>query len=230
MLSFDGFAMPSNAELKHALYHQVGKIGRALGQETRLEIIEILAQAPRTVEAIAQALHADVKSVSAHLKVLHDCALVDVSRQGRCRRYAVSCPEVLELAVLLRKTAQKTQRRALEMLGHDFPQPASETEAIHLDDALELAQRRQLLLIDVRPAEEYEAGHIEHAVNIPLKNLEAYLESQPPQMPAAAYCRSPYCFLAREAQRIFAAHGRCLLIVEDGMLDWKATNSQKIVS
>ena len=221
--------MTSNTELKHALYHQVGKIGRALGQETRLEIVEILAQSPRTVEAIAEALHADIKSISAHLKVLHECDLVNVSRQGRCRRYAIACREVLELAVLLRKTAQKTQQRSLELFGQELPKPNRSSDAIGLDEALDMVQRDQMILIDVRPPEEYEAGHIEHAVNIPLKNLEDYLQSQPPLVSAAAYCRSPYCFLAREAQRIFAAHGRRLLVVEDGMLDWKAGQSQKIV-
>ena len=134
-----------------------------------------------------------------------------------------------ELAVLLRTTAQTTQQRSLELFGQELPKPNRSSDAIGLDEALDMVQRDQMILIDVRPPEEYEAGHIEHAVNIPLKNLEDYLQSQPPLVSAAAYCRSPYCFLAREAQRIFAAHGRRLLVVEDGMLDWKAGQSQKIV-
>ena len=91
---------------KHALYAQVGRLSRALGQQTRLEIIEILAQAPRSVETIASLLQTDIRSVSQHLQVLVECGLLTVERKGRFRWYAVRCQEVLQLAVLLRTTAE----------------------------------------------------------------------------------------------------------------------------
>lgn len=200
-------------DVKHALYESVAKVSKALGQQTRLEIIEILAQAPRNVEAVARILKLEIKSVSQHLKVLEENGLVKARRDGRFRWYSVSCREVVELAVLLRRTAQKL---------YQIESPAQTGESLSLRDALRLSDSGELQLIDVRPKEEYEAGHLPNAKSLPLEDLEKTIGALPWDLPAAAYCRSHYCFLVKQAQEIFSEHGRRLLLVEDGVEDWLA--------
>lgn len=205
---------------KHLLYAQVGRLGRALSQQTRLEIIELLAQAPRSVESVATLLQTDVKSVSQHLRVLVDNGLLTVERRGRFRWYAVRCSEVVQLAVLLRRTAQK-------LVGAQAP---SGENVLTLTEALTMAQEGRLQLIDVRPAEEFKSAHLAGALSMPLSSLDANLAALDPQKPAAAYCRSPYCFLARQAQEIFASHGRTLYVIEHGVEDWKAGRPELLTS
>lgn len=164
---------------KHALYAQVGRLSRALGQQTRLEIIEILAQAPRSVETIASLLQTDIRSVSQHLQVLVECGLLTVERRGRFRWYAVRCQEVLQLAVLLRTTAET-------LLG--APQTDVKDE-LSLSEGLSLAQQGKLQLIDVRPLEEFQSGHLAGALSMPLASLSetiTKLDSKLPLPPTAA--------------------------------------------
>ena len=201
---------------KHALYAQVGRLSRALGQQTRLEIIEILAQAPRSVETIASLLQTDIRSVSQHLQVLVECGLLTVERKGRFRWYAVRCQEVLQLAVLLRTTAES-------LLG--VPQTDVKDE-LTLSEGLSLAQQGKLQLIDVRPLEEFQSGHLAGALSMPLASLSETITKLDSETPAAAYCRSPYCFLARQAQEIFAKHGKTLYVLSDGVQDWKASSPE----
>ena len=178
---------------KHALYAQVGRLSRALGQQTRLEIIEILAQAPRSVETIASLLQTDIRSVSQHLQVLVECGLLTVERKGRF------------------------------LLG--APQTDVKDE-LTLSEGLSLAQQGKLQLIDVRPLEEFQSGHLAGALSMPLASLSETITKLDSETPAAAYCRSPYCFLARQAQEIFAKHGKTLYVLSDGVQDWKASSPE----
>lgn len=216
----------AHIDRKHQLYAHVSLLGRALGQQTRLEIIEILAQCPRTVEMLSNILHTDIKSVSAHLKVLLKAGLVTAQRRGRFRRYAVASPRVLELAVLLGQTARETEtvavenrRKAIEDAGSDRTDSLPDAD-LDVDTALECARRHELTLLDVRPTEEFAAAHLPHAVSMPLETLEAHIDELPSETPCAAYCRGSYCFLAQKAADVFARHGRKLLIVREGVLDW----------
>lgn len=209
--------MKEHIQLKHALYDQVGKIGRALGQQTRLEIVEILAQAPRHVETIAGILKTDMRSVSQHLKILVESGLLNVERRGRFRWYSIAHPKVLELAVLLRQTAQT-------LTGNSLPPPAG--TPLDVESALEMARAGKLTLIDVRPSEEYEAGHLPYSINIPIERIPDLLPTLDKTIPAAAYCRSSYCFLAKEAQCLFAEHGIRLLVIRAGVQDWLANSPE----
>ena len=165
---------------KHALYAQVGRLSRALGQQTRLEIIEILAQAPRSVETIASLLQTDIRSVSQHLQVLVECGLLTVERKGRFRWYAVRCQEVLQLAVLLRTTAET-------LLG--APQTDVKDE-LSLSEGLSLAQQGKLQLIDVRPLEEFQSGHLAGALSMrPLQNWTRKLPLPPTAAVPTAFWR-----------------------------------------
>ena len=201
---------------KHTLYAQVGRVSRALGQKTRLEIIEILALAERRVETIASLLQSDIKSVRQHLQVLVETGLLTVERKGRFRWYAVRCQEVLQLAVLLRSTA--------EMLLGDTQRNVK--DELSLSEGLSLARQGRLQLIDVRPFEEFQSGHLAGALSLPLASLSETITKLDSETPAAAYCRSPYCFLARQAQEIFAKHGKTLYVLSDGVQDWKASSPE----
>lgn len=163
---------------KHTLYTQVGRLSRALGQQTRLEIIEILAQAPRSVETIASLLLTDIRSVSQHLQVLVECGLLTVERKGRFRWYAVRCQEVLQLAVLLRTTAET-------LLG--APPQTDVKDELSLSEGLSLAQQGKLQLIDVRPLEEFQSGHLAGALSMPLASLSETITKLDSETPAAAY-------------------------------------------
>lgn len=205
--------------ITHRLYGRVGLLGKALGQETRLEIIEVLAQCPRTVECIAEILRVDIKSVSAHLKVLHNAGAVQVQRQGRFRRYAVSCPQVVALAVLLRQTAEIT----LQFTADSEPEFSGKNfKSLPSEEAVALSRDGRLTLIDLRPREEFEAGHLHGALNVPMDELEQNLEYLDKDRVYAAYCRGPYCFLVREAREIFARHGLHLTVIEDGVMEWQS--------
>ena len=207
-------------DIKHRLYSRVGMLGKALGQETRLEIIEILSQCPRTVECIAEILRVDVKSVSAHLKVLNNAGAVKVERVGRFRRYAVSCPQIVALAVLLRQTAEMT----LQFTADGEPELRSDAPAhMTIAEAIERVRAGTLVLLDMRPSEEFEAGHIEGAVNLPTDALEERLATLSRDMEYAAYCRGPYCFLAREARERFARVGLELTVIESGVMEWQTS-------
>lgn len=209
---------------KRALYAQIACVGRALGQPTRLEILEILAQCPRTVETLSALLDVELKSVSAHLKVLLRSGLVSVRRHGRFRQYAVSSPEVIELAVMLQQTARAAAGAAREYRssGLDKSVPGSGS-GLDLETALRLAKSGELLLLDVRPPEEYAAGHLPHAVNLPLETLGQTMAGLPQDTPCAAYCRGSCCFLAQRAAEVFARQGRELLVIDAGVMDWMGT-------
>ena len=158
-------------------------------------------------------LQTDIKSVSAHLKVLRKAGLVCVEHCGNFRRYSVANARVLELAVLMSRTARETAEAAEET-------GVSDDAALDVETALQYAGKGELMLIDVRPAEEFEAAHLPHARSFPLETLEAHLETIPRTTACAAYCRGSCCFLAQKAAEIFKRHGRRLLIVREGVLDW----------
>lgn len=154
--------------------------------------------------------------MSQHLQVLVECGLLTVERKGRFRWYAVRCQEVLQLAVLLRTTTET-------LLG--APQTDVKDE-LSLSEGLSLAQQGKLQLIDVRPLEEFQSGHLAGALSMPLASLSETITKLDSETPAAAYCRSPYCFLARQAQEIFAKHGKTLYVLSDGVQDWKASSPE----
>lgn len=214
--------MSSTLDSKHQLYKEVGLIGKALGHEARLELIELLAQCPQTVEKLTEILLIDYKSISAHLRVLYRAGLVDSFRDGRYQRYYLTSPKVAALAVMLRETAEQSIRTlpGLER-SKGIPQAS-----LGIDDAVHYASEGKLVLIDVRPEEEFRTGHLPHAINIPLDRLHERIPTLPTDIALAAYCRGPYCFLAHEAARIFSRYGRRLQVIPAGVMEWASHGAQ----
>lgn len=205
-------------DTKHQLYQQVSTVGRALGHETRLELIEMIAQSPQTVEKLANILSTDIKSVSAHLKVLTRAGLVTSTREGRFQRYRLTNTKVVALAVLLRETAERTLKPLSELREEKTACP----DRLNLQEAVTLAQQGKLTLIDLREPEDFRAGHIPYALNVPMTEIETKVPLLPPNVPIAAYCRGPYCFLALQAKTRLADLGRNLFIISEGVMEWES--------
>lgn len=214
----------SHIEDKHKLYKEVSVVGRALGHETRLELLEILGQSPRTVEVLAELISTDLKSVSNHLQILARAGLVTATREGRRQRYALSGAWVADLAVTLRTAAE----RASTALAELDAELAGDEELLSMEEAAARVAAGRMTLIDVRPASEYAAGHIPGAVHAEVDDVEALAESLPEALELGAYCRGPYCFLARDAAERLARRGRKLHLVREGVMEWRAQGGQVV--
>lgn len=210
-----------NGQTKNRLYELLAKIGRALASPQRLELVELLAQGERSVDALARVMKLPVANVSHHLQVLRQVGLVVGRREGLFVHYRLPDPSVFDLHRLLVKIGRERMTeidaivsRYLE--GRDGLEPVGRTEL------LQRIREGSVVVLDVRPAEEYAAGHIPGAVSLPLESLETGLEHLPTDKPVVAYCRGPYCVMAFEAVRRLRGRGRVARRLEDGFPEWRA--------
>jgi rhodanese-related sulfurtransferase len=193
-------------------------MGKAFASPRRLELLDLLAQAPRTVDELAQAIEQSTANTSQHLQALHAAGLVTRAREGTSVRYGLAGDEVLELWLALRSTSTvrlaEVERAARDYLGEDV-------EAIGRDELRERMRRGDVVLVDVRPGEEYDAGHIDGARSIPIDELDARLAELPIDREVVAYCRGPFCAYAHEAVRRLHSSGRDARRLEDGWPEWR---------
>ena len=193
-------------------------MGKAFASRVRLELLDLLAQAPRTVEELAQASDQSTANASQHLQALHAAGLVTRERDGTRVRYALAGDETLALWLALREASAlrlaEVERAARDYLGGDV-------EAIDRDELVARMARGDVVLVDVRPEEEYAAGHIAGARSIPLDELERRLAELPREREVVAYCRGPFCAYAHEAVRRLRAAGRTARRLEDGWPEWR---------
>ncbi len=208
-------------QFKDAIYGQFARVSKALASPHRIELLELLAQGPRTVDALGRMADLSLANASQHLKVLRDAGLVEASKEGLFVTYRLSDALVGELLLTLRRVAE--QRVAeVERISREFLTQRDQLESID-----EAALRRKLrsgsvTLLDVRPLEEFEAGHIPGAVSIPLPELARQLAALPKGREVIAYCRGPYCVLAIEAVSLLRRKGFKAVRLEEGVLDWAA--------
>ena len=209
--------MGSRAE-KDALFESIALMGKAFAAPRRLELLDLLAQAPRTVDELARAMDQSNANTSQHLQALHAAGLVTRSREGTSVRYAL-VDEALRLWLALRDASvarlAEVERAARDYLGEDV-------ETIGRDELIKRLRRRQVVLIDVRPTEEFEAGHIEGARSIPIDELQDRLSELPADREIVAYCRGPFCAYAHEAVRRLQADGRDARRLDEGWPEWRA--------
>lgn len=200
----------------------MARVGKALANSKRLQIIDVLAQSERTVESLAQATALKLTTASAHLQTLRASGLVLSRRDGSRIYYRLASSDVTRLYVMLRDVASKylaeTERAAREFLGED------ELEPVSRDDLLHGLRNGELVLLDVRPAVEFAAAHIEGAIGIPLEELCERLAELPAELEVVAYCRGEYCVLAYAAVRLLRAKGRAARRLSGGMLEWGLEN------
>lgn len=203
---------------KRALFEAIAMMGKAFSSPVRLELLDLLAQGPRTVDELARASGQTLANTSQHLQSLYAAGMVTRRRQKTSVRYAIAGDEALRLWLALRDTSAlrlaEVQRAAHEYLGE-------EVETIGRRELLERLRRGDAVLVDVRPAEEFAAGHIDGARSIPLAELERRLAELPADREVIAYCRGPYCAYAHEAVRALRSHGRRARRLEHGWPEWR---------
>ena len=206
---------------KTELFEEFARIGKALSSGRRLELIELLAQSERTVEELAAETGMSIANASQHLQVLRSARLVDVRRQGTYAWYRLSDEHVLRLWLSLREVGEM-QLAEIERIVEDFFKNRKNMKATTCEDLLKHLTAGSVVVLDVRPEQEYSTGHIRSARSIPVNELEARLKEIPKKKTIVAYCRGPYCVLADEAVAILRAKGFNALRFEGGFPDWKA--------
>jgi rhodanese-related sulfurtransferase len=203
---------------KTNLFEAIAVMGKALASPVRLELLDLLAQAPRTVDELAQTSGQSTANASQHLQALHAAGLVARERDGTHVRYELAGDETLRLWLALREASAirlaEVERAAREYLGGDI-------EAIGREELVARLARGDVVLVDVRPGEEYAAGHIEGARSIPIDELEQRLAELPDGPEVIAYCRGPFCAYAHEAVRRMRAAGHAARRLEDGWPEWR---------
>ncbi len=206
-------------EAKERLFEQFAAVGKALGNAKRLELLDLLAQGPRSVEALAEAAGLGLTTCSASLQTLRQTGLVTTRRDKTKVIYSLAGPDVATLYAGLRSVAQthraETERARLAYLGGD------DVEQVPREELLRRAESGDVVVLDVRPAEEYTAAHIPGAISIPVDQLADRLAELPANLDVVAYCRGAYCVLAHDAVRLLAKQGRSARKLVDGMLEWQ---------
>lgn len=207
--------------IKDLLYEQVARIGKALASPKRLELLEVLAQSEKTVEALSAELSIDIKLASSHLKALRGARLVDSRRDGKYVLYRLSGRDVSELWVNLREVAEEHLLELRMAIDEMVAQP-QKLSKIDRKDLLSQAKRGEVIVIDVRPEGEYEAAHLPFARSMPLEELERRLSELPRRREIVAYCRGPFCMLSDEAVKLLHARGYKATKILDGVSEWQA--------
>lgn len=204
---------------KDHLFEQFARVGKALASPKRLELLDVLAQGERTVEALARATDLRVTTCSAHLQTLKHARLVTTRKVGTRVHYRLAGDDVAALwARLQRVAAEHVADLAAARAAYLGPE---DTEAVDREELLRRAATGEVTVVDVRPAEEHAAGHIPGALSVPLDRLADRLADLPPDTEVVAYCRGAYCVLAHDATRLLTRHGRRARRLADGLLEWR---------
>ncbi len=210
-----------NRELKDLLYEQVARVGKALASPKRLEILEMLAQGEKGVEALAADVGIDVKLASAHLRALKEARLVQARRDGKRMIYRLSGNDVSQLGVTLRQVAEEHLVELRLALQQMMAEPDRLTQ-LGRRELLKQARRGEVVVLDVRPADEFDASHLPFARSVPLPELGQRLAELPRNVEIVAYCRGPFCLMSDEAVKLLREHGYRARKTFDGVREWQS--------
>jgi len=205
---------------KTRLFSQFARIGKVLASPARLVLLDLLAQSEKPVELLAEQAGLSMSNASNHLRELRAASLVTTRREGQHIHYRLASPAVSDLVRSLQGVAHGHLAEVREIVC-DYYEDPDRLEAV---DAVTLHRRLlegDVVVLDVRPGDEYAAGHIPGAISMPLEELDRRLEGLPEDRPVVAYCRGPYCMYAREAVERLRSRGREAIRMEDGILEWK---------
>jgi rhodanese-related sulfurtransferase len=211
----------THRDFKDRLYAQFGRIGKALGNPHRLELLELLAQGERTVESLAGESGLSLANASQHLQALRQAALVEGRKDGLFVYYRLADPAVFDLCMAIRDVAQR-RLADLERLVHDYFGDRSDPEPVRMPELLARARANDITILDARPASEYESGHIAGAISIPIDELQQRLRELPADREYVAYCRGPYCVYADQAVALLRKHRRRATRLVEGFPEWRA--------
>ncbi len=209
------------AELKQKANEEVAVVAQALASGKRLELLDYLAQAPRSVDELAEMSSMSVANTSRHLQILRHTGLVEVEKAGVRRIYQLAGLEVLQLLVQLQKAARNYRERLDQMLKTCLDERES-LKPVTTDELQAWLENDEVLLLDVRPEEEYQQGHIPGALNVPVESLEKRLQEVPSDKLIVAYCRGPYCLYAHQAVTRLQQQGYRARRLEMGLPEWRA--------
>lgn len=204
---------------KEALYAEFAAVGKVLGNPKRLELLDLLAQGPRSVEDLANAAAVGMSTCSTHLQTLREAGLVDPRREGKRIFYSLAGDDVAGLWEHLRRVAQ-AHRPHTEVARRAYLGPG-DTEAVDTEELLRRLDVGDVVVLDVRPDVEYAGGHLPGALHVPLEELPDRLAELPRDREIVAYCRGRYCVLAHDAVRLLNAEGRRARRAGDGVLEWR---------
>lgn len=211
--------MKTNRDIKNTLYEQVARIARAASSPKRLELLELLCQAPKVVEVLAHEANISMKLTSAHLKALKEARLVEFERQGKNIIYRLANDDVARFWVQIRLLAEDRLFELQESL-REMRAATHEWVGKDRDELIQKARSGEIVVIDVRPGNEFEAGHLPHALSMPLRELKARISQLPQDKIIVAYCRGPFCLMSADAVRLLRAEGFEALQLRDGVAEW----------
>lgn len=210
-------------EERAALYEQLARIGKVVVHPKRIELLDLLCQGERSVDDLATASGLKLTTASAHLQVMRQARLVETRRKANRVYYRAAGDEVCRFVTTLGDLGQARLSEVKEIL-REIGTHAESTERVGRIELLSRVRAGDVVVLDVRPTEEYEAGHVPGAISLPLEHLEARLEEFDPQVEIVAYCRGPLCLLAPQAVATLREHGRQARCLEDGMPEWRRAN------
>jgi rhodanese-related sulfurtransferase len=207
--------------LKDILYEHVARIGRATSSPKRLELLELLAQGEKPVEALADQLSIEVKLASAHLKVLREARLVASRKEGKFVYYRLSGSDVAALWVSMREVAQ-AHLVELQVALDQIASAPDKLASVSRKQLMEQAKRGEIVVIDVRPRAEFEQAHLPYARSMPLNEIEQRIAELPVGVEIVAYCRGPFCLFSEEAAQLLKAKGHKVSKLLDGVAEWQS--------
>jgi ArsR family transcriptional regulator len=213
---------------KHALFVEFAAVAKTLGHAHRLELLEQVAQGERSVEILAKRTGLSVANASQHLQHLRRAGLVTARRDGKFVYYRLADDAVLDLVAALHRIAERNVAevgRVLESYFHN----RDNLEPVSREELLQRSRTGAVIVLDVRPEDEFALGHLPHAVNVPLRALETRLSEFDPAKEVVAYCRGPYCVLSFEAVAALRARGFKARRLVDGLPEWRAAGLPIIV-
>lgn len=220
--------MTTTTRFKTAIYEQIARIGKAASSPGRLELLDLLSQGPRTVEALASQIGQSVANTSHHLQVLRGARLVEAEKAGVYVTYRLSDFQVADFVLQLRSLAH-ARLAELERVSQEYLERRGAMEAVSDDELLRRVRAGEVTVIDVRPSEEYEAGHIPKAISVPLADLRKRLRELPKGRELVAYCRGPYCVMALDAVDLLREKGFRAHRMELGVVEWRARGGRVAV-
>ncbi len=206
---------------KDAIYEQFARVAKALASPHRIELLELLSQGPRTVEALGRMADMSLANTSAHLQVLRAAGLLESKKDGLFVTYRLADPKVAELLLSIRKLAEVRLAEVTE-ITREFLAENALLEPVDETALRRKVQDGEVTVLDVRPPEEFETAHIPGALSVPLPELARRLSELPRRREVVAYCRGPYCVLAVEAVKLLRRRGFKAVRLEEGILDWAA--------
>lgn len=208
-------------QIKDHLYEQVARIGKAVASPKRLELIELLCQGEKAVEVLAAQSEISVKLASAHLKQLRLARLVETRKDGKYVLYRLASTSVADLWVNLRSEAE-ARLVELQVALASIVEHGDELEGIDRAAILKKALAGEILVLDVRPAEEFASAHLPQARSLPMDELKKRLDELPKDLPVVAYCRGPFCLMAKDAVELLRRRGLRAIHLTDGVAEWRA--------